>query len=83
MHLKRQAVKTKLPIKRKGTTYVARALSNPNNSVHALAVNQNALYVGGAFQMLGGEPIRCLARFNKTGEPDFSWRPNPDLADFR
>ena len=43
MHLKRQAVKTKLPIKRKGTTYVARALSNPNNSVPLLIAVRDML----------------------------------------
>lgn len=33
MHLKRQKATTKLPIKRKGTAFVARALSDVNNSV--------------------------------------------------
>lgn len=33
MHLKRQKATTKLPIPRKGTTYIARALSNVDNSV--------------------------------------------------
>ncbi len=33
MHLKRQQSTTKLPIPRKGTKYVARALSSPQNSV--------------------------------------------------
>ena len=33
MHLKRQKAAIKLPIPRKGTKYIARALSNLNNSV--------------------------------------------------
>jgi len=33
MYLKRQKATTKLPIERKGTKYIARALSNVNNSV--------------------------------------------------
>ncbi len=43
MHLKRQAAATNLPIKRKGTTYIARALSNPYNSVPLLIALRDML----------------------------------------
>jgi|SRR3989344_3823487 len=43
MHIKRQIVTTKLPIKRKGTTYVARTLSNLNNSVPVMVALREML----------------------------------------
>lgn len=43
MHLKRQTVTTKLPIPRKGTTYVARPRSNLNNSVSVVAAIRDIL----------------------------------------
>ena len=43
MHLKRQAVTMKLPIPRKGTTYIARASSNIDNSVSVLSAVRDML----------------------------------------
>lgn len=43
MHLKRQAAATNLPIKRKGTTYIARAFLNPYNSVPLLIALRDML----------------------------------------
>ncbi len=43
MHLKRQAVTMKLPIPRKGTTYIARASSNINDSVSVLSAVRDIL----------------------------------------
>lgn len=43
MHLKRQAVTMKLPIPRKGTTYIARASSNIENSISVLSAVRDML----------------------------------------
>ncbi len=43
MHLKRNEASTKLPITRKGTTYVVRAVSNVNNSVPVLIALRDIL----------------------------------------
>ena len=43
MHLKRQQATTKLPIRRKGTTFVARPLSHLNDSVSVVAALRDML----------------------------------------
>lgn len=49
----------------------------PNDVVNALALDSNAIYVGGNFSLIGGQPRARLARLMISGTPT-SWNPGSD-----
>lgn len=70
MYLKRQAASTKLPIKRKGTKYVARALSHVNESVPVVIAVRDMLKLA--------RTTREVKQMINKGLLKINWRPVHD-----
>ena len=49
-------------------------------SVRALALSGSLIYVGGSFDMIGGQSRICLAAIDRASGSATAWNPNPDGA---
>ncbi|MGZ3864983.1 MAG: hypothetical protein ACXVC6_12070, partial [Bacteroidia bacterium] len=64
-----------------GTATPTSLTAYPDNTVNALSIEGNHLYVGGGFNNIGVTPQPYLAKYYiNTGAPSTSWLPNPDAA---
>ncbi len=76
MHLKRQSAITKLPIPRKGTKFIARALSNLNNSVPAVVAVRDLLKLANTAQevkkMIAQKFLKINSRIIKDSKESIS-----------